>query len=217
MSEQGTGPEGTDGAGSDEVAGEPIAEAQLAGEPAPAVAEEALDEARAVTAFQTTLPFATTAVTATVAAAGPTPEAPAAVAAPAAPERVAREVATGAAAVGQEAIAPDAVEREAAPARATIAPPIAAPAATTPIAPPAATTPIAPVTPVELPKAELEQLIAGAGLQWVETVARPAAQQEPAEIPAPRTPRVRRPRSTSAAEPLQQVETQPETRPGSEG
>jgi hypothetical protein len=70
---------------------------------------------------------------------------------------------------------------------------------------------------VEIPKAELEQLLAGAGLQWVETAARPAAQQEPAEVPAPRTPRVRRPRSAVVAEPLQQVETQAETRPASEG
>jgi len=104
-------------------------------------------------------------------------------------------------AVEQAAIPQAAAEPEAAPVRPGIAPPVA----------------VTPIVPVELPKAELEQLLAGAGLQWVETVARPAAEQEPAVVPPPRTPRVRRPRSTAVAEPLQQVETQPETRPGTEG
>jgi ribonuclease E len=73
--------------------------------------------------------------------------------------------------------------------------------------------PAQPIAPVELPKAELEQILAGAGLQWVETVARPAAAEAPAEVPPPRAPRTRRPRSAPVSEPLQQVET----RSGGEG
>ncbi len=78
--------------------------------------------------------------------------------------------------------------------------------AAAPIAPIA---PIMPIAPVALPKAELEQVLAGAGLQWVETTERPAVAEEPAEVPAPRAPRVRRPRSAPVSEPLQQVETGP--------
>lgn len=74
------------------------------------------------------------------------------------------------------------------------------------VAPPEA---VQPIVPVEVPKAELEQMLAGAGLQWVETVARPEAEHM-TEVPAPRVPRVRRPRSVAASEPLQQVETRPD-------
>jgi ribonuclease E len=98
------------------------------------------------------------------------------------------------------------------------APPMAAPAIEVPPAPqpqaaesPAAALapqPVEPIAPVELPKAQLEEILAGAGLQWVETVARPAAEL-PVEVPPPRTPRVRRPRATPVAEPLEQVETRP--------
>jgi ribonuclease E len=75
-----------------------------------------------------------------------------------------------------------------------------------PPAPPAPPEAAAPIAPVELPKAQLEEILAGAGLQWVETAARPASEQ-PAEVPPPRTPRVRRSRRVVVAEPLEQVET----------
>jgi len=65
----------------------------------------------------------------------------------------------------------------------------------------------APIAPAPVPKADLEAIIAGAGLQWVETSASAVPEEAPAEVPAPRVPRVRRPRSAPSGEPLQQVET----------
>ncbi len=163
-----------------------LADETVAQEPAETAAVQAADgEAPAVTSFQTTLPFATVAATPSTASAQPMVE---------------PMVEPVVEAVLQPVIAEPAVaERE------TVAEaPVATLAqAAAPIAP------IMPIAPVALPKAELEQVLAGAGLQWVETTERPAVAEEPAEVPTPRAPRVRRPRSAPVSEPLQQVETGP--------
>ncbi len=65
-----------------------------------------------------------------------------------------------------------------------------------------------PVATSEVPKEELESIVATAGLQWVET--RPAQLTlEEAPMPPPRAQRQRRPRATTAQEPLVQIETRP--------
>ena len=60
----------------------------------------------------------------------------------------------------------------------------------------------------------LDEVVSKAGLEWVQTQARPASSVEPAQDtpPPPRLGRVRRPRATSGSEPMQQVETRPEDR-----
>ncbi len=147
------------------------------------VASAVAAEVPAAPAVQTLLPFARPVAELTA------PQAQA----PATPAALAPEA--------EEAPVALAVSAQPAPQVQAAPPPIAAPEADRPI------------TPVELPKAELEQILAGAGLQWVETVARPQVEAV-AEVPAPRAPRVRRPRSAAAAEPLQQVETRPDEAQG---
>jgi len=166
-------------------------------EPLEAAAGEAGGETSPATAIQSSLPFAAAAVASATAVSATRAE----------PQQVAAPEAAEPAAAAAPIERVESVERiePAEPVEAVV---VEAPA---PIAHPE---PLAPVAPaVVVPKEELEEILQGAGLQWVETVARAQAPDEPAEVPAPRAPRVRRPRSATVAEPLQQVET----REGPEG
>lgn len=59
----------------------------------------------------------------------------------------------------------------------------------------------------------LDEVVSKAGLEWVQTQARPATVEPTQDTPpAPRLGRVRRPRAASDSEPMQQVETRPEDR-----
>jgi hypothetical protein len=132
---------------------------------------------------------------------------PAAVAEPA-PERIAvaapeaaSEDAPAPLAVQPAAEAPAAEAVEAhAPAEAPVQPSVAAPAAAEPSAQPAP-------EPIEVPKAELESIVSGAGLEWVETKPRQLSFEDTTPVPAPRPARRRKPRATLPDEPLMQVET----------
>jgi ribonuclease E len=64
-----------------------------------------------------------------------------------------------------------------------------------------------PIAPAPLPHDQLESIVESAGLQWVETTHQAALEAQPETVPPPRKPRVRKPRSTSGTEPLEQVET----------
>ena len=66
-------------------------------------------------------------------------------------------------------------------------------------------------TPAVADRDSLESLVAGAGLQWVETRAdRPAEPVAGAQVPPPRPARRRKARAEAAQEPLVQIETRPE-------
>jgi hypothetical protein len=81
------------------------------------------------------------------------------------------------------------------------APIAAAPAELAAVAEPAAPPPVA-----------LDKVVSQAGLEWVQTQARPAADAAPVEEAAqPRAGRVRKPRQAPAGESLQQVETRPDS------
>jgi ribonuclease E len=65
----------------------------------------------------------------------------------------------------------------------------------------------APAPATEVPREKLETIVANVGLQWVETRPQRQLSLEEAPAPAPRAPRVRKPRASVVSEPLQQVET----------
>jgi hypothetical protein len=55
-------------------------------------------------------------------------------------------------------------------------------------------------------------VVEGAGLEWVQTTAKAAAEPEPIAVPRPRrAPRKRRKTGAAAEQPLQQVETGPKS------
>jgi hypothetical protein len=63
-------------------------------------------------------------------------------------------------------------------------------------------------------KSDLDSIVSGAGLQWVETKSKQLSLEDGmAAVPAPRPVRVRKPRAVVQAEPLQQVETRPGDEP----
>lgn len=65
------------------------------------------------------------------------------------------------------------------------------------------------------PPKDLDKVVEGAGLEWVQTTAKPVAEVTPAPAPRPRrAPRKRRPAADVSAQPLQQVETGPKEQPG---
>lgn len=66
----------------------------------------------------------------------------------------------------------------------------------------------APSTPPPAAAEQLRDIVATAGLQWVETASHPT-EPEPIVVVTARKPRTRRPRPSLASEPLQQVETGP--------
>ncbi len=67
----------------------------------------------------------------------------------------------------------------------------------------------APVAAAPLPTEELTSVVASAGLEWVQTTHTAATTVDEAVPVAPRPRRQRKPKPLLAAEPLQQVETQP--------
>jgi ribonuclease E len=96
------------------------------------------------------------------------------------------------------------------PAAATPVAPVPAPVAATP-APAHVETKVetkveAKVEPKVLPKAELDSIVSGAGLQWVETVASSPVEEAP-QMATPRPVRKRKPKAPVEQMSLQQVET----------
>jgi ribonuclease E len=87
---------------------------------------------------------------------------------------------------------------------------VAAPAPEPVQAPAAPVTASVPTAPVPAAKAidagTLDEVVAQAGLQWVQTAPSAAVEPEPIVL-TPRPPRVRKPRAAPAAEPLVQIET----------
>jgi ribonuclease E len=70
----------------------------------------------------------------------------------------------------------------------------------------------APVVAAPLPTEELTSVVASAGLEWVQTTHAPDPTVEETMPLAPRPRRQRKPKPQIIAEPLQQVETQPDDR-----
>jgi len=130
---------------------------------------------------------------------------------PASPVRAAPDALAAAVPDARPALAEPALAE---PAPAQLAPAQLAPAQLAPTEPaPTEPVPIEPAPAAQAmpePKVDLAAVVEGAGLQWVQTLASAVHAEEPAEVPPPRTPRVRRPRSVPASEPLQQVETRNE-------
>jgi ribonuclease E len=94
-----------------------------------------------------------------------------------------------------------------APAPVAVAAPVAAVTAPVAVAPAPAPV-IKPAAPAPTP-ANLDNVVQGAGLVWVQTLGNAAPAEAEPVVVKPRVPRQRKPKADTAAEPMQMVETKP--------
>ncbi len=130
--------------------------------------------------------------------AAPVASVPTSVAAPVAPVAIAQAPVVAAAVVNASVSAPVA----AAP---VVSAPVAAPIAVAPAPAPVVARPAA-LAPTP---ANLDNVVQGAGLVWVQTVGNAAPAEAEPVVVKPRVPRQRKPKADTAAEPMQMVETKP--------